>query len=154
MADAHEFDVVVIGAGPAGEIVAGRVAEVGEEGEGVAGREQVAVAVGDEETDGVLGVVRHREAAHLEVAEAEGAAGLEELPVDPVLEGRLQGLRGGAVGEDADVRVAGQSAEGGAVPLYGQLLSASVVCALPVVVLYLFFQRYLVGGLTSGGVKG
>ncbi len=52
------------------------------------------------------------------------------------------------------LQVLGQSAEGGAVPLYGQLLSASVVCALPVVVLYLFFQRYLVGGLTSGGVKG
>lgn len=52
------------------------------------------------------------------------------------------------------LQLLGQAAEGGAVPLYGQLLSASVVCALPVVVLYLFFQRYLVGGLTSGGVKG
>lgn len=52
------------------------------------------------------------------------------------------------------LQVLGQASEGGAVPLYGQLLSASVVCALPVVVLYLFFQRYLVGGLASGGVKG
>jgi multiple sugar transport system permease protein len=47
-----------------------------------------------------------------------------------------------------------QSQEGGAIPLYGQLMGASVVCAVPVVVLYLVFQRYLVGGLTSGGVKG
>jgi trehalose/maltose transport system permease protein len=47
-----------------------------------------------------------------------------------------------------------QSQEGGAIPLYGQMMGASVVCAVPVVVLYLVFQRYLVGGLTSGGVKG
>jgi multiple sugar transport system permease protein len=33
-------------------------------------------------------------------------------------------------------------------------MGASVVCAVPVVVLYLAFQRHLVGGLTSGGVKG
>jgi ABC-type glycerol-3-phosphate transport system permease component len=46
-----------------------------------------------------------------------------------------------------------QAQEGGAIPLYGQMLGASVVCAVPVVVLYLVFQRYLVGGLTSGGVK-
>lgn len=47
-----------------------------------------------------------------------------------------------------------QAQEGGAIPLYGQLMAASVVTALPVVVLYLVFQRYLAGGLTSGGVKG
>ena len=31
---------------------------------------------------------------------------------------------------------------------------ASVVSALPVVILYMVFQRYLIGGLTAGGVKG
>lgn len=46
----------------------------------------------------------------------------------------------------------GASQEGGALPLYGQVMSSSIVSALPVVVLYLLFQRYLVGGLT-GGVK-
>ncbi len=44
--------------------------------------------------------------------------------------------------------------EGGALPLYGQLMGAAIVSALPVVVLYMVFQRYLVGGLTAGGVKG
>jgi ABC-type glycerol-3-phosphate transport system permease component len=44
--------------------------------------------------------------------------------------------------------------EGGALPLYGQLMGASVVSAVPVVVLYMIFQRYLIGGLTAGGVKG
>ena len=44
--------------------------------------------------------------------------------------------------------------EGGALPLYGQLMGAAVVSALPVVILYMVFQRYLVGGLTAGGVKG
>ena len=47
----------------------------------------------------------------------------------------------------------GASQEGGALPLFGQVMSSSVVSALPVVVLYLIFQRYLVGGLTVGGVK-
>lgn len=46
----------------------------------------------------------------------------------------------------------GASQEGGALPLYGQVMSSAIVSALPVVVLYLMFQRYLVGGLT-GGVK-
>ncbi len=44
--------------------------------------------------------------------------------------------------------------QGGALPLYGQMMGASVVSALPVVVLYMIFQRYLIGGLTAGGVKG
>ena len=43
---------------------------------------------------------------------------------------------------------------GGSLPLYGQLMGASVVSALPVVILYMVFQRYLIGGLTAGGVKG
>jgi ABC-type glycerol-3-phosphate transport system permease component len=44
--------------------------------------------------------------------------------------------------------------EGGALPLYGQLMGAAAISALPVVLLYMFFQRYLIGGLTIGGVKG
>jgi ABC-type glycerol-3-phosphate transport system permease component len=44
--------------------------------------------------------------------------------------------------------------EGGALPLYGQLMASAVVSALPVVILYMVFQRYLIGGLTAGGVKG
>jgi ABC-type glycerol-3-phosphate transport system permease component len=39
-------------------------------------------------------------------------------------------------------------------PLYGQLMAAAFVAALPVVVLYLVFQRYLVSGLGAGGVSG
>lgn len=44
--------------------------------------------------------------------------------------------------------------EGGALPLYGQLMGAALLSALPVVILYMVFQRYLIGGLTAGGVKG
>jgi len=51
------------------------------------------------------------------------------------------------------LQVFGQAQEGGALPLYGQVMSSALVCALPVVALYLIFQRYLVGGLTAGGVK-
>ena len=32
-------------------------------------------------------------------------------------------------------------------------MAAALVTAAPVVLLYLIFQRYLVGGLTAGGVK-
>lgn len=46
------------------------------------------------------------------------------------------------------------SQEGGSLPLYGQLMGAAAVSALPVVILYMIFQRYLIGGLTAGGVKG
>jgi trehalose/maltose transport system permease protein len=44
--------------------------------------------------------------------------------------------------------------QGGAFPRYGQLMGASMISALPVVILYMIFQRYLIGGLTAGGVKG
>jgi multiple sugar transport system permease protein len=33
------------------------------------------------------------------------------------------------------------------------MMAASLVCAAPVVLLYLVFQRYLVSGLTAGAVK-
>ncbi|RLP80905.1 carbohydrate ABC transporter permease [Mycetocola lacteus] len=51
------------------------------------------------------------------------------------------------------LQIFGATQEGGAVPVYGQMMAAALVCAVPVVVLYLIFQRYLVGGLTAGGVK-
>jgi ABC-type glycerol-3-phosphate transport system permease component len=44
--------------------------------------------------------------------------------------------------------------EGGALPLYGQLMAASLISSAPVVILYMIFQRQLVGGLTAGGEKG
>ena len=44
--------------------------------------------------------------------------------------------------------------EGGSLPLYGQLMAASLISAAPVVILYMIFQRQLVGGLTAGGEKG
>jgi multiple sugar transport system permease protein len=43
--------------------------------------------------------------------------------------------------------------EGGAIPVYSQMMAAALVCAAPVVILYFVFQRYLVGGLTAGSVK-
>ncbi|WP_353114431.1 carbohydrate ABC transporter permease [Microbacterium sp.] len=51
------------------------------------------------------------------------------------------------------LQIFGATQETGTVPLYGQMMAASLICAVPVVVLYLVFQRYLVGGLTAGGVK-
>lgn len=43
--------------------------------------------------------------------------------------------------------------ESGALPLYGQLMCASLISSAPVVILYMVFQRQLVGGLTAGGEK-
>ena len=51
------------------------------------------------------------------------------------------------------LQVFGSSQEGGALPVYSQMMAAALVCAAPVVLLYLVFQRYLVGGLTAGGIK-
>jgi ABC-type glycerol-3-phosphate transport system permease component len=42
----------------------------------------------------------------------------------------------------------------GTLPAYGELMAASIVSALPVVILYLALQRWLVTGLTGGAVKG
>jgi len=47
-----------------------------------------------------------------------------------------------------------QSQNVGATPLYGDLMAAALVSAVPVVVLYLLFQRYLVHGLASGALSG
>ena len=51
------------------------------------------------------------------------------------------------------LQVFGATQEGGAIPVYAQLMAAALVCAAPVVILYFAFQRYLVGGLTAGSVK-
>lgn len=37
---------------------------------------------------------------------------------------------------------------------WGMLTAGGVIISLPPAILFVFFQRYLVGGLTSGGVKG
>jgi multiple sugar transport system permease protein len=37
---------------------------------------------------------------------------------------------------------------------WGQLMAASLLTAIPVAVLYIYAQRFLVEGLTIGGVKG
>jgi multiple sugar transport system permease protein len=51
------------------------------------------------------------------------------------------------------LQVFGTSQEGGAIPVYSQVMAAALITAAPVVLLYMAFQRYLVGGLTAGGVK-
>ncbi len=51
------------------------------------------------------------------------------------------------------LQVFGATQEGGAIPVYSQMMAAALVCAAPVVILYFVFQRYLVGGLTAGSVK-
>jgi multiple sugar transport system permease protein len=45
----------------------------------------------------------------------------------------------------------GVTQEGGALPVYSQVMAAALVTAAPVVLLYLIFQRYLVGGRSAGG---
>jgi multiple sugar transport system permease protein len=47
-----------------------------------------------------------------------------------------------------------QSESTGAQPLYGDLMAAALVSALPVVILYLAFQRYLVSGVAAGALNG
>jgi ABC-type glycerol-3-phosphate transport system permease component len=37
---------------------------------------------------------------------------------------------------------------------WNDLMAASVVATVPIVVLYAFCERYLVAGLTAGAVKG
>jgi ABC-type glycerol-3-phosphate transport system permease component len=51
------------------------------------------------------------------------------------------------------LQVFGTTQEGGALPVHSQMMAAALICAAPVILLYLVFQRYLVGGLTAGGVK-
>jgi arabinogalactan oligomer / maltooligosaccharide transport system permease protein len=37
---------------------------------------------------------------------------------------------------------------------WGDFAAVALIVALPIVVLFLFLQRYLVSGLTAGSVKG
>jgi arabinogalactan oligomer/maltooligosaccharide transport system permease protein len=37
---------------------------------------------------------------------------------------------------------------------WGVFCAGAVIAAIPIVVLYLFLQDYIVGGLTTGAVKG
>ena len=39
-------------------------------------------------------------------------------------------------------------------PLWNQLMAASIVCAVPAVVLFMVVQRWIVAGLSSGSLKG
>jgi len=38
--------------------------------------------------------------------------------------------------------------------VWGQLMAGSIILTVPVIVLFLTFEKYLVQGLTGGGVKG
>ncbi len=46
------------------------------------------------------------------------------------------------------------TSESTGLPVYGELMSAAVVSSLPVVIIYLIFQRYLVHGLAAGSTTG
>jgi trehalose/maltose transport system permease protein len=46
------------------------------------------------------------------------------------------------------------TATGSGLPLYGQLMAAGVVSSIPVVILYLIFQRRMVQGLGAGSMTG
>ncbi len=37
---------------------------------------------------------------------------------------------------------------------YGQIMAASVISTIPIFLIYLIFQRYFIGGVTEGAVKG
>ncbi len=37
---------------------------------------------------------------------------------------------------------------------WGQLMAAAVLASLPVVLVYIYLHKYMVGGLTAGAVKG
>lgn len=52
-----------------------------------------------------------------------------------------------------DLQVFTFTQEGASVPLYASLMAAGVEAALPVVVIYLALQRYVVSGLSAGAVK-
>ncbi|MCL6632271.1 MAG: carbohydrate ABC transporter permease [Alicyclobacillus herbarius] len=46
------------------------------------------------------------------------------------------------------------SGESGGDVYWGQLMAASLASGLPVMVIFLIFQKYIIGGLASGAVKG
>jgi ABC-type glycerol-3-phosphate transport system permease component len=56
--------------------------------------------------------------------------------------------------EEKTLPLALQAAFGQYTVDWGMLTAGGVINSLPPAILFLFFQRYLVGGLTAGGVKG
>jgi multiple sugar transport system permease protein len=44
--------------------------------------------------------------------------------------------------------------ESGGSVFWGQLMAASLTSGIPVVVIFLFFQKFIIGGLANGAVKG
>ena len=90
----------------------GRMAKVGEPSEAAPGRKQVAVAMGDQEANGILRIVGHGKSSDLKITEAKRRARFEELPIDAVLEAALERLGRGPVGKYLDVRMAGEAGEG------------------------------------------
>ena len=77
----------------------GRVAEVGQPGQALGGPGVFGGQV-EGEADRIGGVMRDGDRGHLNPAELEGRAGLEELPVRLRLEGILDASGGLAIGED------------------------------------------------------
>jgi arabinosaccharide transport system permease protein len=37
---------------------------------------------------------------------------------------------------------------------YDMLISGAVMATLPIIIIFFFFQRYFIAGLTTGGIKG
>ncbi len=37
---------------------------------------------------------------------------------------------------------------------WGQIMASSVIAIIPVLILIAFFQRFIIGGLTRGAIKG
>lgn len=62
----------------------------------------------------------------------------------------VQSTRTVAVGLQAYIA----TSEQGNPPAWGQLMAASITSGIPIVVVFYIFQRYIIGGLTSGAVKG
>ncbi len=57
-------------------------------------------------------------------------------------------------GELRTIPVGLYSFQTGDVLLWGPLMAASLIATVPVAILFMFAQRYLVQGLTAGSVKG
>ena len=64
-----------------------------------------------EETNGIVGVVRHAESVDREVAEIKGGTGGEESVVEWALELSLDGFFGKTIAVNGDAQAAGEHAE-------------------------------------------